>query len=137
MCERRAEYYTVSSSGVMHIVPGVQTDFIPLGTWMRDTSIYSLLRQMRFFKHYLTLKMFSEWRVNVRVKLYRSVRNKIEHKLFLAIPAFNPAMMALAALSHELRETSLVAVNRSQQCTLEEFVETQTTHRYESYHRVD
>ena len=91
------EHYTVTSSGVVHIRPGVQSEFTPLGEWMRDASVFTLLRQMRFFKYYLVHKMFKFWRGNVRHKMYALVRAKIERKLFISKRTFNPALMEIGA----------------------------------------
>ena len=96
------EHYTVTSSGVVHIRPGVQSEFTPLGEWMRDASVFTLLRQMRFFKMYLVHKMFKFWRANVRHKMYALVRAKIERKLFISKRTFNPALMEIGALCNEL-----------------------------------
>jgi len=59
-----AEYYTITASGVVY-VPGdknFETEFIPIGEWLRETSIYNLMRTLRFFKDYFSQKMFRIWR---------------------------------------------------------------------------
>lgn len=62
------EYYTMTASGVVYVPgdPTFETEFIPIGEWLRETSIYNLMRTLRFFKYYFTQKMFRIWR-KVRV----------------------------------------------------------------------
>ena len=58
------EYYTITASGVVY-VPGdknFETEFIPIGEWLRETGIYNLMRTLRFFKYYFSQKMFRIWR---------------------------------------------------------------------------
>lgn len=58
------EYYTMTASGVVYC-PGdanFETEFIPIGEWLRETSIYNLMRTLKFFKYYFTQKMFRIWR---------------------------------------------------------------------------
>ena len=74
------EHYTVTSSGVTFVSGqlGGGGEFVALGDWMRDASVFTLMRQMRFFKDYLIAKTFTFWRSNVRYKMYALVRAKIE-----------------------------------------------------------
>ena len=123
------EHYTVTSSGVVHIRPGVQSEFTPLGEWMRDASVFTLLRQMRFFKYYLVHKMFKFWRGNVRHKMYALVRAKIERKLFISKRTFNPALMEIGALCNELRETSAISLNPIVTYNIEDFAANQEKQR--------
>jgi hypothetical protein len=51
--EVKAEYFTISASGVVHLKAGARSEFAPLGEWMREKSIFNVLTRMKFFKHYL------------------------------------------------------------------------------------
>lgn len=85
------EHYTVTSSGATLVrAGGAGGEFTPLGDWMRDGSVFALMRQMRFFREYLTKKAFTFWRGNVRYKMYALVRAKIERKLARARRKFVP-----------------------------------------------
>ena len=108
---KNVEHYTVSSSGVVHIRPGVQSEFTPLGEWMRDSSVFSLLRQMKYFKMYLVGKTFKIWRANVRRRLYEQVRKRIERSLFLTKPTFSSTVAELGALCAEVRYTPAIVVD--------------------------
>ena len=128
---KHLEHYTMAASGVVHVRPGVVSEFSPLGAWIRDASVFALLRQMPFFRHYLARKMFTFWKQNVRYRLYATVRAKIERSLFLVKPAFNPTVMALGALCNELRENALVTLNPTSLYVVDEFKEAQEKQRKE------
>ncbi|KAK3272243.1 hypothetical protein CYMTET_19451 [Cymbomonas tetramitiformis] len=123
------EHYTISVSGVVHVVPGEQSEFTALSDWMREQSIFQLLIQMRFFKFFLVSKMFHFWKSNVRHKLYCQVRNRLMKRLFVAKQTFVHAVVELGSLACKVQQTDLAIVSENQLYTLEEFSELQTTHR--------
>jgi len=46
----------------VHIDHGIPSEFLTLSDWMRDASAFNICTSMRFFKHFLHRKMFSQWR---------------------------------------------------------------------------
>ena len=70
-----SEYYTMSASGVVHMRSGSQSEFTPLGEWMREKSIFNILTRLKFFKYYIVYKTFKIWHKNVRQKLFLQVRS--------------------------------------------------------------
>jgi len=126
---KSVEHYTVSSSGVVHIRPGVQSEFTPLGEWMRDSSVFSLLRQMKYFKMYLVGKTFKIWRANVRRRLYEQVRKRIERSLFLTKPTFSSTVAELGALCAEVRYTPAIVVDPQTTYQVDDFREIQERQR--------
>ena len=120
------EHYTVTSSGATLVrAGGAGGEFTPLGDWMRDASVFSLMRQMRFFREYLVRKAFAFWRGNVRYKAYALVRAKIERKLARARRAFVPAVVEIGALCDELRTTQAITINPLVTHTLDDFARAQ------------
>ena len=126
---KNVEHYTVSSSGVVHIRPGVQSEFTPLGEWMRDSSVFSLLSQMKYFKMYLVGKTFKIWRANVRRRLYEQVRRRIERSLFLTKPTFSSTVAELGALCAEVRYTPAIVVDPQTTYQVDDFREIQERQR--------
>ena len=123
---KHVEHYTVTSSGIVHIRPGhPQSEFTPLGEWMRDSSVFSLLRQMKYFKMYLVGKTFGIWRANVRRRLYEQVRKRIERSLFLTKPTFSSTVAELGALCAEIRYTPAIVVDPQTTYQVDEFREIQ------------
>ena len=97
------EHYTATSSGFVHVRPGGPGGVHAAREWMRDASVFTLLRQMRFFKHYLVHKMFKFWRGNVRHKTYAAVRAKIKEALRREA-ILQPGAERDRRAVHELRE---------------------------------
>lgn len=55
------EYYTITAAGVVHHPDGPgEPEYTPIGEWLREQSIYNLMRQMRFFKYYIHQRFFSQ-----------------------------------------------------------------------------
>jgi dynein heavy chain len=63
------EYYTITASGVVYCPgdPKFETEFIPIGEWLRETSIYNLMRTLKFFK---CLRMCTSMSVMYVVNLF-------------------------------------------------------------------
>ena len=52
-----ASYFTISAGGVVNVCKGKETEFTPLGNFMREKSIFNALTRMKFFKHYANYKV--------------------------------------------------------------------------------
>ena len=64
-----SDYYTMSAAGLVHVKPNDPSEFIALSEWMRQSTLFNMLRSIRFYKYYLHSKCFNLWRSNVRYKL--------------------------------------------------------------------
>ena len=60
--EIEPEYFTISATGVMHIRKGVQSDFTPLGEWMREKTMFDLISKIKYFRTYLVGRCFRRWK---------------------------------------------------------------------------
>jgi dynein heavy chain len=56
-----SEYFTVSANGVMMVRRGVQAEFVPLASWVRQASLFDLVSNIGFFKNYITGRAFRRW----------------------------------------------------------------------------
>lgn len=77
-------YYTMSSSGIVHICRGEPSECTPLSTFMRQGMIFKILRNIPFYKLYLHRKAFSIWKENIRYLLFTKQRKKLADRLFYA-----------------------------------------------------
>ncbi|KAF5843856.1 hypothetical protein DUNSADRAFT_5095 [Dunaliella salina] len=127
------EHWTMSVMGVVQITQGEEkeAEFTELGEWIRLSSIYSLLRKMRFFKQYYICKSFTHWRKLVRRLHYRRVRTEIGRMLFHSVPTFQPCLKHVRGLLGEVENTHVLAIsNRPDKLYLiEDFVAEQDDHR--------
>ena len=64
------------------------SEVIPISTWMRESSVFNVVSNMRFFRTYLPRKAFAAWRRAVRLKVYQAQRDRLARRLFLARPTF-------------------------------------------------
>ncbi|CAG9462898.1 unnamed protein product [Pedinophyceae sp. YPF-701] len=122
------QYYTISATGVMKIRRGVQSEFISLAEWIREKTLFSLLRNIPFFKHYIVGNFFRAWRQTVRRKLFNRVRQKLSAKLFLAQPTFLPSLVEVQGHVSALREVAITA-SPTHTCELHSYLELQVTQR--------
>eukprot|EP01083_Nonionella_stella_P194718 718006_1 len=80
--ETNAEFFTISASGVVHILPGSPSEFISLQTWGHESTMFNLLTSIPTFKFHLMVKMFKLWCANVRFNMYTQTRAKLARHLF-------------------------------------------------------
>jgi hypothetical protein len=69
------------------------TEFTSLGQWLREMSVYNLMRQMRVFKLYLRRKMIRIWRNAAHARAFARVRERLDANLFFAKPIFLTLIM--------------------------------------------
>ena len=106
-----ADHYTMSASGVVHVHGGGEApEFIPLGTWLRELSVYNLMRQLRVFRLYLPRKMFRIWRNAAHRNAFDRARERLEASFFFAKPLFCTALMDAKRHVHEITSVSLLSV---------------------------
>ena len=60
----------ISATGVVHVQPDHPSEVMHLSEWMRESTLFNVLTRIQFFKHYLVQKAFTQWRKNVRFKMY-------------------------------------------------------------------
>eukprot|EP00741_Cyanophora_paradoxa_P024436 tig00022075_g23593.t1 len=127
--EVEPEHFTMSASGVVHIRPGEPSEFIPLGEWVRQATMFNVLTSIPYFKYYLIAKSFRLWRSNVRFKLYCQQRSKLTKRLFLAKPSFCSTLLEINRLCVDIREVDLMHISSKRIYQPDEFNEQQVQQR--------
>lgn len=102
------QYFTMSAAGLVHVRPGEPSEFIPLGEWMRQSTLFNMLRSIRFFKYYLHSKCFTMWHQNVRFKLYCQQRAKLKNRMFLAKESFCEPLLELKKEMLDVQNVALL-----------------------------
>ena len=109
------EHFTISATGVVHVFADKQpSEFMSLSVWIQESTFFNVLTSIRFFRHYLSAKMFRLWRSNVRYKLYCMQRNKLVRRLFLAKVSFCPTLVEINALCHDMQYTRLLSIDTAE-----------------------
>lgn len=102
---------------------GSSPEFTPIGEWVREHSVYNMMRQLRFFKTYMPTRYLRTWRSSARAQAFDRVRKKLEARLMCAKPEFCYTLMDL---QHKVRMLGKVkhviaARVRLQQCVFFSF----------------
>ncbi|KAL0481562.1 hypothetical protein AKO1_012332, partial [Acrasis kona] len=125
-----SEYFTMSSNGVVHMQPGQPTEFISLSDWMKESTMFNVLRRIKFFKQFLIYKSFRLWYKISRYLKYTKKRAKLARGFFLAKSAFAPSLMLLHSLSYDLQNIPIMDYsNLKRECDIESFREAQKEKR--------
>ena len=106
----RADHFTMSAEGVVHVQAGQPSEFIPLAEWMRHSTLYNVVSSIRFFRMFLAAKAFRAWRQAVRFRLFCAQRARLESRLFLAMPTFCGPLLRVNDLLSEVSNVELVQV---------------------------
>lgn len=156
---RRQEYVTLSPRELVFIAQGKPTETVAAAEYQRLKAAFTHLRTLGFFRNFLVAKHYTFWRRAVlrlrfrsvgaapshntlvcwglfesRTRLlathcHRRVRWSLEQSLFLAKPAFCPALVSTQALLHRLTLVDVSGLGSQQRCSLAEFVEQRSTWR--------
>ncbi|EFC50386.1 predicted protein [Naegleria gruberi] len=131
------EYFTMSSTGVVHICPGQPTEYMSLSEWMKESTMFNVLRRIRFFKYYLVHKCFRLWYQNARYLKYSKKRMDLARNFFLAKKTFSSSVMKIHKLSHDLQYTPIMDLRDKENSnepsvTIEQFHEAQKELRSKS-----
>ena len=54
-----SEHFTMSASGVVHLIEGESSESIPLSVWVQRKSVYNLLKGITFFGKFPLVKVRS------------------------------------------------------------------------------
>jgi len=89
------EHLAVSIQGVVEVHSTGDSEFHSLGDFIRERSVFRLIRRISFFRHYLLRKHLGFWRTAVRWERFRRTRATIADRLMIVKPAFQRATLAL------------------------------------------
>lgn len=68
--EQAPEHFVISATGVVRVAPAEPSEVMALADWMRESTLFNVLTRIQFFKTYLIGKAFTQWRRNVRFKMF-------------------------------------------------------------------
>jgi hypothetical protein len=80
-----SDYYTMSRAGLTHFCHGT-SEFTTLETFEREHYMFSLLREIPFFKQYRVCKQFRTWAQSVRQSKIHVCKRVLSSDLFLLRP---------------------------------------------------
>eukprot|EP01059_Diplonema_ambulator_P016445 TRINITY_DN279_c0_g3_i1.p1 TRINITY_DN279_c0_g3~~TRINITY_DN279_c0_g3_i1.p1 ORF type:complete len:4125 (+),score=1634.24 TRINITY_DN279_c0_g3_i1:116-12490(+) len=126
--KQEPEHFCISASGCVHVKPGHPSEVVSLAEWMRECTLFNVLTRIRFFKNYLVSKAFTQWRRNVRFRLYCQTRKRLCKSFFLSKQTFATTLADLHKSAYELSTIPLVYYPElKEQYTHDKFKEEQHT----------
>ncbi|SCU71914.1 Cytoplasmic dynein 2 heavy chain (DYNC2H1), putative [Trypanosoma equiperdum] len=102
------EHYIMSATGVVHVRPGHPSEVVSLAEWMRESSLFDVLRKVHFFKTYLVYKAFFRWYKNVRAKDFLNKRRLLSRNLLISKSTFSTPILEVLNASYDLTTHPLV-----------------------------
>ncbi|KAF8278750.1 Inner arm dynein 5-1 [Trypanosoma cruzi] len=96
------EHYIMSATGVVHVRPGQPSEVVSLAEWMRESSLFDVLRRIHFFKTYLVYKALLRWHKNYRAKQFLRTRKSLSREFLLSKATFSNPIVDILKSSYEL-----------------------------------
>ncbi|CAD7959782.1 unnamed protein product, partial [Amoebophrya sp. A120] len=87
-----SEYFTISSTGVVHIAPNQPSEQISLANWLHQRLILSVCRPMKFFKNWRKYKMLQIWFRKAKYGKFVERRKLLQRNCFYLKPLFAPVI---------------------------------------------
>ena len=53
-------------------------EFTPVGEWVREHSVFNMMKQLRFFRNYMALRMLRTWRAAAKAQAFEKVGGQLE-----------------------------------------------------------
>ncbi|ESL05658.1 dynein heavy chain [Trypanosoma rangeli SC58] len=128
------EHYIMSATGVVHVRPGQPSEVVSLAQWMRESSLFDVLRRIHFFRTYLVYKAFLRWHKNCRAKLFLRTRKSLSREFLLSKATFSAPVVDILKSSYELTTYSpiLYEAQGKHDYVIEEFRAQQLKQRQKS-----
>ncbi|KAG2482389.1 hypothetical protein HYH03_018685 [Edaphochlamys debaryana] len=115
-------YYTMSASGVVQIfADGSPAEYTPIGEWVRETSVYNMMKQLSFFKNYMSQRYLRMWRSAARLSHFERLRAKMEGRMLLAKPEFCFTIMDIGSKVWNMQQVELAELPKDGPVTLADF----------------
>ena len=96
------EHFVVSKFGILCVYPDGTSDLQSFAEWLREASLFQILRQILFLKYYRLRKAFKQWYQNVRFVQFASVQSKFKQIGLRYFATFGQAVLKINNLSQEL-----------------------------------
>ncbi|GLC60995.1 hypothetical protein PLESTB_001703900 [Pleodorina starrii] len=123
-------YYTMSASGVVQVfADGSPAEYTPIGEWVRETSVYNMMKQLSFFRNYMSQRYLRIWRGSARSSHFERLRARMESRMLLAKPDFCFTIMDVGAKVFAMQQVDLVEMPREGPVALSEFLAMQEEQR--------
>lgn len=108
-----SEHFVVSKFGIIQVYSDKTTDFQSFADWLREASLYNILRKIPFIHHYLAKKAIRVWHRNVKFTQLAKIHSRVSQISIRFFPDFANALLKIQNLSEELLTISFNNVSTS------------------------
>ena len=98
----KPEYFIISNFGIIHVFPDGTSDFQTFAEWLREASMFTLMKQIPFFREYKLKRAFWQWHRAVRSAKFHRLLGKMNCISIRFFPVYADALLKLQHLSEEL-----------------------------------
>ena len=117
------EHLMVSNSAIMHICPGLNTEYQTLGDFVEEKHQYVISRRIRYFREFQLKKAFGGWRRYCRQAKYNRARAKIGAQSFTVSLLSSPTLLAVRALLLGLEQLRSIELAQNHRYTRDALAE--------------
>lgn len=96
------EHFVVSKFGILCVYPDGTSDLQSFAEWLREATLFQILRQIPFLKYYRLRKAFTQWYQNIRFAQFACVQSKFKQIGLRYFSKFGQAVLKINNLSQEL-----------------------------------
>ena len=100
------EHFIASKFGLLHVYPDGENDLQSFAEWSREASMFCLLRQIPFFRHYHLRKALWLWHRNARRHQFNRLCSIMENSCVKFYPIFRDGLLKVQHLCEELSTVS-------------------------------
>lgn len=102
----RPNHFVMSKFGVIQVYSDGMADFQTFSEWLREASMFTLMRKIPFFSNYKLKRAFHQWYSAKRIVKFNRLCLKINTIGIRFLPVFSDATFRLKHLSEELLTVS-------------------------------
>ncbi|KAM9363159.1 dynein heavy chain domain-containing protein 1 [Symphorus nematophorus] len=125
--EAGSEHYIFSPDAVLHVTQRGYGGLVSLAEWQRESTLWTALQEIAFFRDFRLRKAFTWWYRNVRRIFFQRRCEDLQDMLVIAVPQFRNALFLINGMIEELKGTHRVPQEESKTYTLLEFKNVLTT----------
>ncbi|EAX91539.1 Dynein heavy chain family protein [Trichomonas vaginalis G3] len=118
------DYFTMSASGVTHVMPDGSTENLTLDRWSKESSIFMAIRKLRTFSNYFRWKPFRIWKKFVMQQRFDQITDRVlMHSFFNNYAFYEAAIQILENTCDTILKKHLLCFNTQKNYPLATFLE--------------
>ena len=114
------EHFVISKFGIVCVIPNEASDMLTFSEWLREASLFMILRQIPLFRDYKLKKALHQWHKATRLIMLWHLRTKIGGLAIRYVPKYAETLLKINHLSNELLTVPFHELKPNGEYTLEE-----------------